>query len=82
MDSEHEVDYCDRENQRRIYEDKAKTALIPAIVGTSLFVVGAVPAILFYMHPEWFKSSEDRARLTLTPIADSRMTGLVLSCSF
>ncbi len=77
--------YCMSEFERREYEDNARTALIPAVLGTSLAVVGGMTALVFAFNPEWFRSDDDEKgsdALILTPVTGPGYAGMSFSGRF
>ncbi|MCP4676137.1 MAG: hypothetical protein GY854_11645 [Deltaproteobacteria bacterium] len=82
VENRHEEHFCDTEAKRRDFADKARTILVPAIIGSGVFVAGGITALVFYFNQQWFVDSEASATLTLTPVATSSHTGLVLSGTF
>jgi hypothetical protein len=74
--------FCSTERTRRDFEKKAKTSLIPAIAGSAVAAASLTLAIIFYTHPEWFSSSNERAKIYLSPVATSTFSGLSLVGNF
>jgi hypothetical protein len=82
VSNEEEAYFCKTEDDRRSYADRARHALIPAIIGTSVAVAAGATAIVFYFHPEWFSSPKNSASLALTPALGPETSGLFLTGSF
>lgn len=75
--------YCMSEFERREYQDNARAAFIPAVVGTSLAVVGGVLGLVFAFNPEWFESEgESDAEMTLSPVTAPGYAGMSFSRRF
>ncbi|MDJ0764770.1 MAG: hypothetical protein QNJ97_17450 [Myxococcota bacterium] len=81
-DEQAEVYFCNQEQSRRYFEKMRKRMLIMSIAGTSVAVAAGTTALIFYFHPEWFSSKNDRVKLRVTPVANASFAGLMLGGTF
>jgi len=81
--NEEELYYCTTEDERRMYEDKAKTFLIPTIVGGGTMLVAGIIAIVFYTKRDRFaRNANETASFSVVPIIAPNNNGLMLNLKF
>ncbi|MCU0663834.1 MAG: tetratricopeptide repeat protein [Myxococcota bacterium] len=83
VSNDREKYYCQTEWKRRWYESNADKSLIPAVVGTSVAVVGLTLSVVFFLNAQWFDDNDASAsRLMLAPILSAETSGLSLVGTF